>query len=212
MMSGQRPIDVESLPFLTQEMLALIAPRAYLGIQNDLGVHECIRPVWKLYDRERGVEAIEHKWKENQPVNARDYVTDFYLRHLCDINPGKAPEPVVQGIMSDLGSQDAGKRLRAVRLAAWWRCKQAQPELAKHLKAEDPALRRAAANALERVGAMKDLLPHLTHPDAIVRLTVVEAMQLCGDNAAFQALDDHMADTDKWVRECKEQTIQVRTD
>jgi len=211
MMSGNRPIDVRgTLPFLTQEFLALIAPRPYLGIQNDQELHECIRTVWQLYDQAEALEAITHKWKENQPVNARDYMTDFFLTHMRGIQPGKAPEAVVKEILADLKSGDEAKGLRAIRLAAWWRCKPAKPELVKRLTDKDPAQRRAAAMALERIGAMKELLPHLTHSDPIVRLTVVEAMQLHGDKEAFDALAEHEDDKDKWVRECKAQTIQVR--
>ncbi len=211
MMSGRRPIDVSgTLPFLTQEFLALIAPRPYLGIQNDQALHECIRTVWKLYGRESALEAITHKWKENEPVNARDYVTDFFLRHMRGIRPGQPREAVVERVLAELKSDDPGKRLRAVRLAAWYRCKQAGPELAKLIDSEDPALRRASAKALERIGAMKQLLAHLTDADPIVRLTVVEAMQLYGGKAAFDALNKHLDDKERWVRECKEQTIQVR--
>ncbi len=211
MMSGNRPIDVNgTLPFLTQEMLALIAPRGYLGIQNSQELHECVRSVWKLYGQERALEAIEHKWKENEPVNARDYVTDFYLRHLRGISPGKCPQEVGREILAGLKSGEAAKQLEAVRLAAWWRYEPAKAELVKHLAGKDVPLRRAAAKALERIGAMKELLPHLTHEDPIVRLTVVEAMQLSGGKAAFDALAEHESDKDKWVNECKAQTIQVR--
>ena len=211
MMSGRRPIDVRgTLPFLSQEFLALIAPRPYLGIQNDQNIHECIRTVWGLYGQPGALEAITHKWKENQPVNARDYVVDFFLRHMRGLQPGKAPESIVAKVLKDLDSSDQGKRLSAMRLAAWWRCKQAKPHLVKHLAGEEPVLRRAAARALERIGAMKELLPYLKDPDPIIRLMVVEAMQLYGDKAAFDALDKNLGDKDKWVRECKEQTIQVR--
>lgn len=211
MMSGNRPIDVRgTLPFLTQEMLALIAPRPYLGIQNSQELHECIRTVWKLYGKQRALEAIEHKWKENQPVNARDYTTDFFLRHLRGLNPGRCPDAAAKQILADLKSADAARRLRAMRLAAWWRCKPAKAELAKHISGRDPAHRRAAAKALERIGAMDELLKHLKHPDPIVRLTVVEAMQLHGTKEAFDALADNDSDKEKWVRECKAQTIQVR--
>lgn len=211
MMSGNRPIDVRgTLPFLTQEMLALIAPRPYLGIQNNQELHECVRTVWNLYGKGRALEAIEHKWKENQPVNARDYTTDFFLRHLRDLRPGQCPAPVAERIVADLKSADAARRLRAMRLAAWWRCAPAKAELARHLTSKDPAQRRAAAKALERIGAMDELLVHLKHADPVIRLTVVEAMQLCGTKAAFDALAENESDADKWVRECKAQTIQVR--
>jgi hypothetical protein len=211
MMSGNRPIDVQgTLPFLTQEMLALIAPRPYLGIQNSQELHECVRTVWELYGKQRALEAIEHKWKENQPVNARDYTADFFLRHLRGLKPGKCPEATAKQILAELKSADAARRLRAMRLAAWWRCKPAKGELAKHVTASDSAHRRAAAKALERIGAMDELLKHLKHPDPIVRLTVVEAMQLCGTKEAFDALAENENDEDKWVRECKAQTIQVR--
>ena len=199
-------------PFLTQEFMALMAPRPYLGILNDKKLSECIRPAWKLYGAERHVEMISHRWGENLPVNVRDYLTDFYLRSMRGMKPGKCPEPTAKKILSALRGEDKAKRLEAVRLAAWWRLKPATGELVKLIKSKDAPLRRAAAQALLRAGAMKQLTPYITDPDPTVRITVVEAMQLHGDEAAFEALAEHQDDKDRWAREAKFQTMQIHPD
>jgi hypothetical protein len=210
MYRSQRPVDLENLPFSTQELFALIAPRPLMNVATDAQLVECIRTAWRLYGRAGAVELVKDKWKENQAVITRDYMADFFLRALKGIRPGKCPEATVKEILDGLRSAEPARQLRSARLAAWWRCQQAAADLDKLLTSQDAALRRSSAKALERAGAMKELLPHLTHADPMVRLVVVEAMQTCGDKAAFDALAKHEDDKDKWVRECKAQTIQVR--
>lgn len=213
MFPSQRPWGSQgNYPFLTQEFMALIAPRPYLGILNDQKLSECIRPAWKLYGAERHVEMISHRWGENLPVNVRDYLTDFYLRSMRGLNPGKCPKPTADAIVSALGATDQAKQLEAARLAAWWRLKPATGELVKLVKSKDAALRRSAAKALLRAGAMKQLTGLISDPDPVVRITVVEAMQLHGDEAAFEALAEHQEDKDRWAREAKFQTMQIHPD
>lgn len=218
MYCSNRKANTNPLPFLTQEMLACMAPRPYLGIQQGLGyggkssntaVIDCIRPVWEVYGKADRVELIEHKWQTNQPVNMRDYVTDFFLRSLAGINPGQCPEDVAKRIVEGLGG-DKDKQLGACRLAAWWRCKQAVPGMAKLLASEDAALRRSAAKGLERCGAVEQLLPALTHADPVLRLAVVECLWLHGDGQkqAWKAMAADERDSDPWVKEAKWQALQ----
>jgi len=211
MFYSARTTPTRPLPFLTQEIFAFPAPRPLLLINasGNPGLCECIRPVWALYDRAWAVEAVEHKWGTNEPVNARDYTVDFFLRSLRGMKPGKPPPETTEQIRKDLRSDDAEARLRAVWLAAWWKCRDAVPELSPLLASADPALRRAAAKALQRTGAMKELLPHLRHPDPIVRLAVVETMQMYGTEEAFKALEADSQDDDRWVNEAKWQSLQV---
>lgn len=213
MFPSRRPVGSDgNYPFLTQEFIALIAPRPYLGILNDQKLTECVRPAWKLYGADKRVEMISHRWGENLPVNVRDYLTDFYLRSMRGFNPGKCPKPKADAILSALAGSDKAKQLEATRLAAWWRLKPATGELVKLVKSKDPALRRSAAKALLRVGAMKQLTPLITDADPIVRITVVEAMQLHGDETAFEVLAEHQEDRDRWAREAKFQTMQIHPD
>ena len=59
---------------------------------------------------------------------------------------------------------------------------------------------------------MKQLTGLISDPDPVVRITVVEAMQLHGDEAAFEALAEHQEDKDRWAREAKFQTMQIHPD
>ena len=205
-----RSVATQPLPFLTQEMMAFVAPRPFLAINAERPeLFEAVRPVWKLYGRDRFLEVIAHKWGTNEPVNARDYTVDFLLRTLCGIHPGKAPQEAVKSILEGLRSDKLEARIVAARLAAWWRCKEATQDLAGLLSHEDVVLRRAAAKALQRIGAMKEMIPHLKHPDPIVRLAAVEMMQTAGTEEAFKALAKEDQDEDRWVNEAKWQTLQV---
>jgi HEAT repeat protein len=128
---------------------------------------------------------------------------------LCGINPGKAPAKTVQEILDGLRSNDPGRKTVAARLAAWWRCKEATTDLVGLLNHNDLALRRAAAKALQRIGAMKEMTPHIKHPDPIVRLMAIEMMQIVGTKDAFEALAKEPEDENRWVNEAKWQTLQV---
>jgi hypothetical protein len=207
-----RSVSTQPLPFLTQEMMAFVAPRPFLVINADHpDLFEAIRPVWKLSGRGRGklLEMISHKWGTNEPVNAREHTVDFFLRTLCGIDPGKAPKQTVEQILEGLRSEKPGERIVAARLAAWWRCNQAVKDLAGLLNHKDLTLRRASAKALQRIGAMKEMAPHLKHPDPMVRLAVVEMMQIVGTEDVFDALVADDQDEDRWVNEAKWQTLQV---
>lgn len=205
-----RTVATNPLPFLTQEMMALAAPRPLLAINADRPeLFEAIRPVWKLYGKGQFVELNAHKWGTNEPVNARDYTVDFLLRTLCGIAPGKARPETAKAILDGLRSEKLEERREAARLAAWWRCKEATPVLAGLVNHEDVVLRRASARALARIGAMKEMIPHLHHPDPMVRLAAIEMMQLVGTEDAFRALAKEPRDDDRWVNEAKWQTLQV---
>lgn len=207
---SRRTVATNPLPFLTQEMMAFVAPRPFLAINPDSPeLFEAIRPVWKLYGRERLLEVISHKWGTNQPVNARDYTVDFLLRTLCGIYPGRATEATAKAILDGLRSDDLPTRVASARLAGWWRLKEATQPLLACLESKDATLRRAAAKALHRIGAMKEMIPHLKHPDPVVRLAVVEMMQVAGTEEAFRALAKDDRDDDRWVNEAKWQTLQV---
>lgn len=207
---SRRQVSTRPLPFLTQEIMALVAPRPLLVVNGDHpDLFEAVRPVWKLYGRGKLLEIITHKWGTNEPVNAREYTVDFFLRTLCGIEPGKAPKQTVRRILVGLRSDKTAERIAAARLAAWWRCKQATGELAALLKHENLVLRRASAKALQRIGAMAVMAPHLKHPDPMVRLAVVEMMQIVGTEEVFDALVADDRDEDRWVNEAKWQTLQV---
>jgi len=205
-----RSVSTQPLPFLTQEMMAFVAPRPFLAINAERpDLFEAVRPVWDLYGKGRLLELIAHKWGTNEPVNARDFTVDFFLRTLCGIDPGKAPRDQVEAIRAGLASESVEKKTVAARLAAWWRCREAVGDLAGLLNDKDLVLRRAAAKALQRIGAMKEMAPHLKHPDPMVRLAVVEMMQIHGTEEAFDALVKDDQDEDRWVNEAKWQTLQV---
>ncbi|HUT36259.1 MAG TPA: HEAT repeat domain-containing protein [Planctomycetota bacterium] len=207
---SRRSVATNPLPFLTQEMMAFVAPRPFLVINaNSPDLFEAVRPVWKLYGKGPLLELISHKWGTNQPVNARDHTVDFLLRTLCGIYPGKAPEATAKAILDALRSNDAGVSIPAARLAGWWRLKEATEPLLGFLDHKDVALRRAAAKALHRIGAMKEIIPHLKHPDPVVRLAAVEMMQVFGTEEAFRILAKDREDDDRWVNEAKWQTLQV---
>jgi len=205
-----RSVRTQPLPFLTQEMMAFVAPRPFLVINADRpDFVEAVRPVWKLYGRGRFLELIAHKWGTNEPVNARDYTVDFFLRTLCGIHPGKAPEKRVKEILDGLRSDDLEEKIVAARLAAWWRCKEATRDLVGFLNHKHLVLRRASANALQRIGAMREMAPHIKHPDPMVRLAAIEMMQIHGTEDVFDALVEDDQDEDRWVNEAKWQTLQV---
>jgi hypothetical protein len=205
-----RTISTQPLPFLTQEMMAFVAPRPLLAINADRpDLFEAVRPVWKLYGKGQFLEMVAHKWGTNEPVNARDYTVDFLLRTLCGIRPGQAPPETAKAILDGLRSDKLEERIVSARLAAWWRCKEATPVLAGLINHEDVVLRRASAKALGRIGAMKEMAPHLRHPDPMVRLAVAEMMQIVGTEDAFRALAKDPQDEDRWVNEAKWQTLQV---
>ncbi len=216
---SRRRVNYRPLPFLTQEMLALIAPRPLLGINPGMGpgvgaraspaMNECIRPVWALYGRPWALELIDHRWKTNEPVNARDYTVDFYLRGMCGINPGKAPAGTVKKILADLRSKDPARQLRGCRVASWWRCRRAGAQAAKLVTSKDKALRRAAAKVLQRIGDVDELWKHADHPDGVVRMTVFEAVQLYGKRHMFLTLARDETDPHNWAAEAKWQTLQV---
>ena len=207
---SRRSVATNPLPFLTQEMMAFVAPRPFLAVNADSpDILEAVRPVWKLYGKGQLLEVVSHKWGTNQPVNARDYTVDFLLRTLCGIYPGRAPEATGKAILDGLRSDGLAARTAAARLAGWWRLKEATEPLLGLLDSKDPALRRAAAKALHRIGAMKEMVPHLKHPDPIVRLAAVEMMQVFGTEDAFRALAKDPQDDDRWVNEAKWQTLQV---
>jgi hypothetical protein len=205
-----RSVSTQPLPFLTQEMMAFVAPRPLLVINADHpDLFDVVRPVWELYGRGGFLEMISHKWGTNEPVNARDYTVDFYLRTLCGIDPGKAPPKTVKEILAGLRGREPDGKVPAARLAAWWRCKEATKDLVGLLHDKDLVLRRAAAKALQRIGAMKEMAPHLKHPDPMVRLAAIEMMQICGTEDVFNALVKDDQDEDRWVNEAKWQTLQV---
>jgi HEAT repeat protein len=87
--------------------------------------------------------------------------------------------------------------------------RQATKLLAGLVHHDDLVLRRAAAKALQRIGAMEEMAPHLRHRDPTVRLAAVEMMQLHGTEDAFDALVKDDQDEDRWVNEAKWQTLQV---
>jgi len=205
-----RSVSTHPLPFLTQEIMAFVAPRPFLVINAERpALFEAIRPVWQLHGKEPFLEMITHRWGTNEPVHARDYTVDFFLRTLCGIRPAHAPGETVKEILDALRSGEAGRQVVAARQAAWWRCKEATADLVGLLGHKDPALRRAAAKALQRVGAMREMTPHLKHPDPIVRLMAIEMMQIAGTRDAFEALAKDPEDEHRWVNEAKWQTLQV---
>jgi hypothetical protein len=205
-----RTVSTQPLPFLTQEMMAFVAPRPLLVINAENGdLFESVRPVWKLYGRGRSLEMIAHKWGTNEPVNAREHTVDFLLRTLCGIHPGRAPAGTVREILAGLRRGKAAERVVAARLAAWWRCKEATKDLVGLLGHKDLVLRRAAAKALQRIGAMKEMAPHIEHGDPMVRLAAIEMMQIHGTEDLFNALVEDDQDEDRWVNEAKWQTLQV---
>jgi hypothetical protein len=205
-----RSVSTQPLPFLTQEMMALAAPRPLLAINAEHpDLFEAVRPVWELYGRGKLVETIAHKWGTNEPVNAREYTVDFLLRTMCGIRPGRAPKETVKRIVGGLRSGKLEERILAARLAAWWRCEEATKDLVGFLDHKDLILRRASAKALQRIGAMKEMAPHIRHPDPMVRLAAVEMMQIVGTEDVFDALVKDDRDEDRWVNEAKWQTLQV---
>ena len=206
---GESGVSAPTLPFLSQEYRALVAPRPFLSIQEDVHFMEAVLPVYELYGKADAVACITHKWKTNLPVNAQEFMLDFLLERMCGIQPGKPPEPIVKQILANLGSKDAARQAQAARLAGWWKCKQAVKELDGLLGSKDAAVRRAAAKALGRAGAVKQLLKHLKHADPVVRLAAVESLQLHGDQDAFHALARGPADKDRWVGEATFQTLEI---
>jgi len=207
---SKRSVSTRPLPMLTQEIAAFVAPRPLLVINADHpDLFEAVRPVWKLYGKGRLLELISHKWGTNEPVNAREYTVDFFLRAMCGIDPGKARAGTVREILAGLRSDEPARKALAARRAAWWRCSQATGELAGLLGHKDLVLRRVAAKALQRIGAMKEMAPHIKHPDPMVRLAAIEMMQIHGTEDVFNALVADDQDDDRWVNEAKWQTLQV---
>ena len=205
-----RSVQTRPLPFLTQEMMAFVAPRPFLAVNpGNPTIFESIRPVWALYGKDKLVEVVLHKWGTNEPVNAREHTVDFYLRAMCGIYPGRAPKETVKRILDGLRSGKGEARIVAARTAAWWRCKEATKDLLGFLNHKDLVLRWAAAKALQRIGAMKEMAPHIKHPDPMVRLAAIEMMQTVGTEEAFEALVKDDQDDDRWVNEAKWQTLQV---
>jgi len=219
MYQSRRRVNFAPLPFLSQEVMALIAPRPLLCINHGMGAgrsettdtnaRTCIQGVWKLYGRPGAIEMIEHRWGVNEPVNAREHTVDFYLRAMCGINPGKAPAATVEAILAGLRGKDPGVRVAAAWRAAWWKCAAAKADLAKLVAGKDLVARRVAAKALQRIGDMDLLWTFVAHKDPMVRLCVIEAVQLRGTEAMFNALAADETDPDKWVAEAKWQTLQV---
>jgi len=206
---GEGNREAAKVPFLSQEHRALMAPRPYLSMQENTQLLDSLRPVYALYDKPGPVQAITHKWKTNLSIVAQEYMMDFFLTNVCGITPGKAPEKVVKEILAGIKSSDAGKQLRAARLAGWWKPKLAAEGLDRLIGSKDPAVRAAAAKALGRVGDMKRLVKHIRHADPTVRLAVVEAMHVHGDEDVFEVLAEHETDKDKWVHEAKCQTMNL---
>jgi len=216
---SRRRVNYRPLPFLTQEMVALIAPRPLLQINPGMGpgvgarastaLAECIRPVWALYDRGWALEVIDHRWKTNEPVNARDYTVDFYLRAMCGVAPGKCPEETTKRLLADLRGDSPARQLRACRLASWWRCRAAGPPAAGLIDVKDAALRRAAAKVLQRIGDMETLWQHAAHRDPIVRMIAFEAVQLYGTREMFLTMARNETDPNTWAAEAKWQTLQI---
>jgi len=219
MYQSRRRVNYRPLPFLTQELLSLIPPRPYLAINHlmgagrsataDTSLRECLIPVYNLYKRPWAMELIEHRWGTNEPVNARDFTTDFLLRAMCGIRPGHAGAAVVKEVLADLRSGDKAKQLRAARKAAWWRIKEGKADFSKMVGSADAPVRRAGIKALERTGDMNALFKHVAHKDPVVRMTVIEAMQLYGTEETFEILAENEMDRDRWTKEAKWQTLQV---
>ena len=207
--AGEHGVVTPRLPFLSQECRALAAPRPFLSIQEDPHLADAVRPAYELYRKGRNIAAIAHRWKTNLPVNVQEYMLEFLLERLCDIKPGQAPKSIVEAIRVELKSADPARQLRAARLACWWRPVAVAAELQGLIGSDNVAVRRAAAKALGRIGRMDLSLKHLGHPDPVVRLAVVEAMQLHGTPEAFELLSQNASDPDRWVREAKFQTLQV---
>jgi hypothetical protein len=207
---SKRSVSTNPLPFLTQEMMAFPAPKPFLAVNPDnVRIFQSIRPVWKLYGQEKALEVIKHKWGTNQPVNAREYTIDFFLRSMCGVNPGHAPKETAEKIVAGLKSAKLEDKIRAAWQASWWRCEEATDLLAGYINHKDLVLRHTAAKALARIGAMKVMAPHLTHEDPVVRLAVVEMMQVHGNEDVFDKLAKNDQDGDRWVNEAKWQTLQV---
>jgi len=220
MYQSRTRVNYRPLPFLTQELVALIAPRPYLGINHFMGagkggdvtsqaLRNCVLPVWGLYGRPKGMELIEHRWGTNEPANAREFTVDFLLRAMCGIHPGKCPQETAKKILADLRAAEKAKRLLSARLAGWWKCKPATKDLAKLVTGQDVLLRRVAAKALQRIGDMEELFKHVKHKDPMVRLCVVEAISMHGTEDTYEVLAEDETDPDKWVKEAKWQTLQV---
>ena len=232
MYCSNRDVAISPLPFLTQQFMALNAPKPLLTINHGLayggkiannGAIHAIWPAYELYSKNPPVEMIGHKLGSNFPPNVRDHIVDFFLRAMADVNPGHADQDTEKKVLAELQSDDPARQIRACRLAGWWRCAAAVPALVKLLgqpkedpKAEvqltDPQLplRRAAAKALERCGAVKELFAYVKDPDPVVRLTVVEAIFIHGaDKPTWKALEKLEFDREKWVKEAKWQTLQV---
>ncbi len=212
-------VSIRPLPFLTQELMALAAPRPLMAMNHGIGYGgktannggiECVRPVWELYGKPVPIELAGHKLDTNLPANARNHITSFFLRAMAGVNPGHAGPEKVREILQGLKSPQPAARLRACRLAAWWECAQAKDQLLKLLTSKDLTLRRAAAKALERIGAVKELFAHIRHPDPVMRLAVVEAIYLHGaDEKTWEAMLEYKEDVDKWVNEAKWQTMEL---
>ncbi len=219
MYQSRRRVNYAPLPFLSQELMALIAPRPYLCINHGMGAgrqettatgaRDCIWPVYKLYGRPKAMEMVEHRWGTNEPVNARDYTVDFYLRAMCGIHPGKVPEATVREILAGLRSGEKDRQVRSSWRAGWWKCREAADELAKLVSGQDVLRRRVAAKALQRIGDMDRLWEFVKHKDPMVRMCVIEAMQIHGTQETFEPLAQDETDPDKWVKEAKWQTLQV---
>ncbi len=216
---SKRKIPEKPLPFLTQELLALLPPRPYLcvnhmmgagrGQKTDPAVMHCLAPVYRLYGRPKAMEMVEHRWATHHPVHARHYQVDFFLRAMCGIDPGRAPEATAREILADLGSPQRARQLLAARRAGWWRLAQAKQPLSRLIGGDDLLLRRVAAKALQRLGDMDELMKHYRHPDPMVRLAVVEAAQLHGSEEVFDRIAKEVYDPDRWVWEAKNHALLI---
>ena len=206
---GEHGLTNPKLPFLSQEYRAAVAPRPFLSIQENAQFMDSIRPVYALLGKPDAVRVIAHRWKTNIPVVVQEYVVDFLLAELAGVRAGKAPAEVVEAIQAGLKSETPAARLRACRLASWWRPPSAAASLDALVGSKELPVRRAAAEALGRIGDMKRLVTHLTDADPVVRLAVVEAMHSHADTDAWEALAENESDPDKWVREAKFQTMQI---
>ncbi|KKL90700.1 hypothetical protein LCGC14_1902060 [marine sediment metagenome] len=207
--SGEGHASHAKVPFLSQEFRGLIAPRPYLSIQEEPTLIDSLRPVYKLYGQADKVQIIAHKWSTNLPVNVQEYMVDFFLKGMRGVKAGAAPEATVKQILAGLKSSDPASQLRGCRLASWWKPAATAAELDRLVSSTDPAVRRAAAKALGRVGDMKRLIRHIKHTDPVVRIAVAESMHTHDDTDAWEALAENQSDKDKWVREAKFQAMQV---
>jgi len=219
MYQSRRRVSYRPLPFRSMEMMALIAPRPLLCINHGMGagrggstntgVRLHLLPIYKLYDRPKAMEMVEHRWGSNEPFIGREHTVDFLLRAMCGINPGHAPEATVKEVLAGLRSSDRDEKLLAARRAGWWKIDRAAEELSRMVPSQDLMLRRVAAKGLQRIGDMEELWKYVQHKDPMVRMGVVEAMQLHGTEETYDVLRQDETDPDKWVKEAKWQTLQV---